>query len=346
MARHFTVEDTLNEILKNAKPAFRLFFPESLLAFVPEEYRDLPLRRCGELLTMPWGVQFPAEEVAEEANIAETAGEDWNWIPLWSEEGFTVDTNDSHSVCLVQPKELQGEGRRPAAVICPGGGYENLAFHGEGLLIAEKTAQAGIRPFILSYRYSPNRYPDPQADLALAIMTLRANSEKYQIDPDHIRTVGFSAGGHLCASEAAFHEEAKAAALKQLQKSRPDLAQKCRDISARPDQVCLGYPVISFMEEDHEPSFQALTGGNEELREHLSIEKQVTSDYPKCYVWTCADDSLVPPSNTVRMGKALEEHNVPSRVRIYPQGEHGCCLGIGTSAEGWFEDMTEFFRQD
>ena len=111
----------------------------------------------------------------------------------------------------------------------------------------------------------------------------------------------------------------------------------------RPDKVCLCYPVISFLSEDHEPSFQALTGGDESLREHLSIEKQVDPDYPKTFIWTCADDSLVPPSNASRMAEALEAQKVPHKFCLYPQGEHGCFLAVGTSAEGWVDEMLDFF---
>ena len=30
-------------------------------------------------------------------------------------------------------------------------------------------------------------------------------------------------------------------------------------------------------------------------------------------------------------------------LKLYPQGEHGCYLGTGTSADGWVETMLDFF---
>ena len=63
------------------------------------------------------------------------------------------------------------------------------------------------------------------------------------------------------------------------------------------------------------------------------------------FLWTCADDSLVPPSNTTDMAAALEANHVEHDYAIYPQGEHGCSLGIGTSAEGWIDTMVEFMRE-
>ena len=69
-------------------------------------------------------------------------------------------------------------------------------------------------------------------------------------------------------------------------------------------------------------------------------------DYPKTFVWTCADDSLVPPSNAARMAEALKAQNIPYMLKVYPTGEHGCNVGDGTSAEGWMDEMLAFMGSD
>ena len=342
--KHFTADNSLMEILTTAGPQIRLFFPESLLELIPEEYHTVPLKDWADSFMMPWGFPLAYRELLEDANRIQESDKYWRLVPLWvNEDGFTVDTNDLHSVCLMIPT-AQPEGVCPAALIIPGGGYENIAFHDEGLRTAERMAAAGYRTFILNYRYKPNVYPAPQMDLALAIRHIRAHAAEYQIDPDNLLILGYSAGGHLCASTAALREEVGKELQKELEEKRPDLAVALRNISVRPDKVCLCYPVISFLAEDHEPSFQALTGGNEALREHLSIEKQVDENYPKTFLWTCEDDSLVPPSNATRMAEALREKKIDSLLKLYPQGEHGCSLAIGTSAEGWMDAMLEFMK--
>ena len=73
-------------------------------------------------------------------------------------------------------------------------------------------------------------------------------------------------------------------------------------------------------------------------------EHYVDKDYPSTFVWANADDSLVPASNAVRMGEALKEKGIRHKLNIYPSGEHGCNLGIGTSAEGWMEEMYELME--
>lgn len=344
MTATFTTSNTLNEVIRQAGQEMCLFFSDALLGFIPEEYRDIPLSQWAETYTMPWGLPFPLEQLLENANMLKHADEYWDWVPLWTDDaGLTLNTNDAGSVAMMIPKG-QPEGICPAVIICPGGAYEELAFYNEGYMTALRMQEAGYRTFVLNYRYSPNRWPIPQVDLAYAIQHIRANAEHYQIAPDNLMILGYSAGGHLCASTAALWREIAPALQNELKERRPELVEAYREISIRPNKVCLCYPVISFVEEAHERSFQNLSGGEESLREHLSIEKQVHSDYPKTFVWTCADDGLVSASNAMRMDKALTKQNVPHKFHLYPTGDHGCSLGIGTSANGWVDEMLTFMK--
>ena len=338
----FTLQNTITQIIQNSPPLFSVFFSDYFLELVPQEYRDKSLEELAAQLRLPWGMMFPSEDILKAANMILEGDRYWDLIPLWSGK-LTIESKDRNSVFLMQMKDNL-EGVCPVAVICPGGGYQDLSFDMEGVRTAQALQKYGYRTFILSYRVSPNRYPAPQLDLLLAIRYLRAKAAEYQIDPDDLTILGYSAGGHLCASTAALEGELEDVLDEELKTYRPEYADLCRGISGRPGKVCLCYPVISFIEPHHEPSFQCLTGGNESLREALSIETRVTPEYPKTFLWTCADDSLVPPRNTECMDEALERNGVSHKCVIYPQGEHGCSLGIGTSAEGWMDTMEEFFR--
>lgn len=127
-----------------------------------------------------------------------------------------------------------------------------------------------------------------------------------------------------------------------------DQADELAGISAKPDKVALCYPVISLEKEIHEGSAKALTGGEKEeteiLRHKLSVEQLVTAEYPPTFVWTCADDDCVPPSNAVRMEEALEKAGVPHELHVYPTGGHGCALAYSKSAHDWSRAMLEFFQ--
>ena len=91
-------------------------------------------------------------------------------IPLWEEEQgeFVPDPmeNGKKSVFLLtlhkekNYDKIEMQEKRPAVIICPGGGYETLSFIGEGISMAEKFEASGYFPFILRYRVSPVHYPD------------------------------------------------------------------------------------------------------------------------------------------------------------------------------------------
>ena len=340
----FTLKNTFNEIIANSGPELSLFFSQEIMSMIPEEYRDRTMQELSETLTMPWGAPFPADDLVAEANMAAQGDQLWDLIPLW-DANLTIDSNDRHSVCLMRLKNMP-EGLRPVVIICPGGGYEFLSFDYEGIQIARRMEEAGYRAFILNYRVSPNHYPDPQLDLMCAIRHVRANAEKYQIRKNDLMVLGFSAGGHLCASTAALSDKLEVKYAEEAARFCPeDVKAYCAE-SAIPDKICLCYPVISFLAEQHEPSFIALSGGDESLREPLSVETLITDAYPKTFLWTCADDLLVPPSNSERMALALDNSHVPHRFIMYPQGGHGCSLGKGTSAEGWADEMLRFMQPE
>lgn len=330
MLMRFTLQNTINEIMGNEeiRRCIGAFFSASLLSMVPEEYRNTTLEETREKASMPWGEPFMAEEFVNAANMTYEAVTEnkYNYISLWKEqkEGYIPDfsANNEENVTLLT-LHTDTSKKRPAVIICPGGGYRILAGALEGIQFAERLEAAGYYPFVLYYRVAPNMFPAPQNDLEGAIAYVRSHAKQYNIDPDNLMVMGSSAGAHLCASVAMLH---------------------AADPELRPNKVCLNYPVISFMKEMHEDSALALTGNDSNMMYELSVDEHVTSDYPKTFLWACEDDSLVPPSNTKRMAAALEANGVPYEVHLYPTGEHGCGLAKGTSAEGWMEAMLEFMK--
>lgn len=348
----FLKSNSINEILNTPllDAYFSLLFPGELLDFVPGDLKDAPLEEVASKVITPWGAPFMADELLYAANAAYAIVNEgkYRFMSLWRNAPTDyipqLQKNNKESVCLLARNNANSQ-KRPAAIICPGGGYEMLSAAAEGVAMAEKMDAAGYCPFVLFYRLKPNYYPEPQKDLALAMKYVRANAETFGIDSNNVMVIGSSAGGHLCASFTAYYEDIHEALMKNLESEAPAMAEEYRGISIRPNAVCLNYPVISFMEETHEPSFQALTGGAEELRDKLSIDRHLDAAYPKTFVWACEDDALVPFSNAVRMGEALKKQGVPYRLKIYPTGGHGCGLANGTSAEGWMDEMLEFMKQ-
>lgn len=349
----FSVSNTANDILSSQelRRYLCLFFPDFMVDVIPEGDRDLSLETLGRKLTMPWGAPFMAEEMVRAANMVQDILDKklCEFIPLWTlaEPHYIPELrkNDRSTVALLRLKGFDGADRKPAVIICPGGAYTGLSMDGEGFQYAQRMEQAGYRAFVLSYRVSPNRYPEGHKDLALAIKHVRYHADSYGIDPESIMLMGSSAGGHLCASFTTDYEKYDLLLRDELRKDCPELSSIYENISCRPNALSLSYPVISFVQNAHEESFQFLTGGEESLREPLSVERHITADYPKTFVWACADDGMVSPQNTELLGAALTKAGVKHSQHIYPQGDHGCGLAAGTSAETWSDEMIAFMKE-
>ena len=88
-----------------------------------------------------------------------------------------------------------------AVLISPGGAYRSLQYGHEGVDIARRLNERGISAFILKYRV-PNEFNDKDRvfmDAQRAIRLIRHNAKKWNVDPDRLGVMRFSAGGHLSA---------------------------------------------------------------------------------------------------------------------------------------------------
>ena len=97
-----------------------------------------------------------------------------------------------------------GEGMHPAVIVCPGGGYFRLGLpptsNGESLNVANWLNGLGYDAFILAYRVSPEKNPDgAAADAQRALEIVRNCAQAWQIDPNRVGMIGFSAGANLTA---------------------------------------------------------------------------------------------------------------------------------------------------
>ena len=95
--------------------------------------------------------------------------------------------------------------KRPAILICPGGGYSHLSINKEGYKIAKWLNSIGIAAFVLKYRLPSNQIMKdkkigPLQDAQRAIRVIRKNAENWNINTEKVGVIGFSAGGHLAAT--------------------------------------------------------------------------------------------------------------------------------------------------
>jgi len=218
-----------------------------------------------------------------------------------------------------------------AVIICPGGGYSNLAMGYEGTEVAQRLNEAGISAFVLKYRI-PNdatmvsKEIGPLQDAQRALLIVRSRAAAWGIDPKRIGIMGFSAGGHL-ASTAGTHFQKNYI-------NNPDY------ISLRPDFMLLIYPVISFQKPiAHMGSSHNLLGPkvSEEQIKEFSNEAQVTDFTPPAFLVHAKDDNVVPYENSLVFAQALTNHHIPAKLFLYDQGGHGFGMTNHTSNERWMD---------
>jgi len=175
--------------------------------------------------TIPLPLDHPADPAAPPEKIEERG------------TGGIVDraisnvTQPSVTVYLPAKEKANGTG----IVIAPGGGYQHLAIDKEGHDVARWLNTAGIAAVVLKYRLPGSLRGLSQADLQqvaasihvamqdaeAAVRLTRDNAAKWNLKPNAIGMMGFSAGGHLAAMMGMV--------------APPD---------ARPDFLVLGYPAI------------------------------------------------------------------------------------------------------
>lgn len=150
--------------------------------------------------------------------------------------------------------------KRPALIICPGGAYAIHAVR-EGEPVAINFMQMGYQCFVLKYsvgtdRLNPEkglikeaRYPIQVLELLETIHLIKSHSEEWQIDSERIFMMGFSAGGHVCASAGLRWDDPEL--VKQL-------SFKPYDQELKTKGIVLGYPFLSpnsesFLERHRQP---------------------------------------------------------------------------------------------
>lgn len=213
--------------------------------------------------------------------------------------------------------------KRPAIIICPGGGYEYCSVR-EAEPVALRFAAQGIPAFVLRYSCVNKKFPTALLEAAQAMAYVRKNAEELGVDPDKIMICGFSAGGHLAASLAVHWKKSFIS----------DTLGGSAELY-KPNGAVLCYPVITSGEKRHDGSIVNIVGTDypPEAMELVSLEKQVDENTPPTFLWHTADDGCVPIENTLLFAAALSEKKIPFACHIFESGAHGLALCDETTAE-------------
>lgn len=228
------------------------------------------------------------------------------------------------------PSESENKGA--AVVICPGGGYERLAYVISGTQLAKWFNTIGVSAFVLNYRLpnSPDlkqREVGPLQDAQRAVKVIRLNAGKWKIDPTRIGVQGSSAGGHLAALLSVVATDYSMIG---------DAADKMPFI---PNFSILVSPVIDLTGAyAHAGSRKNLLGSNpsKDLMEAYSPHLNVTKQTPPSFMVHAFNDNTVNVRNSLLFCQSLTDNNIPASLHIFPQGAHSIALRNNPgSAEQW-----------
>lgn len=147
-----------------------------------------------------------------------------------------------------------------AVIICPGGGHSKLCLGHEGYALAQWFQERGIAAFVLKYRLAREKgstytiQDHAMADARRAIRLIRSRAAEWQVNPERLGILGFSAGGELAAFAAMKNDP-----------GQKDAADPIEQQSSRPDFQALIYPGTSGLfeaEKDMPPLFIAAGYGD------------------------------------------------------------------------------------
>jgi acetyl esterase/lipase len=225
----------------------------------------------------------------------------------------------------IPPKEIANG---TAVIIFPGGGYRTLVMKREGSDMAKKFNQLGVAAFVVKYRLPDARVMQdksigPLQDAQQAIKTVREKAKEWNIDPDKIGIMGFSAGGHLASTAGTHFNKA--------------YIENKENTSLRPDFMLLVYPVISFTDSlGHTGSRQNLIGPDlsQDKIKLFSNEYQVTKNTPPTFLIHAGTDVVVPVMNSVVFYEKMLKQGASAEMHIYSRGEHG--FGTYPPFDEWF----------
>lgn len=188
-----------------------------------------------------------------------------------------------------------------AILVLPGGGFSKVVPDKEGSEAAPWLNKLGISVFVLRYRTSEATpqteaaWKRPLQDAQRALRLIRDRAVEWQIQPDRVGVLGFSAGGQVASILHTAKGQAAYEPVDQIDRQ-----------NAAPDFSLLIYP------------WNVLQKGTQTLLPEIRVD----DDSPPAFVVHTHDDRSS-SVGAVLIYAALRQHNVPAELHVYANGGHG-----------------------
>jgi len=230
-------------------------------------------------------------------------------------DGFHRITNVSRPTLTVFPAPRKaGAAAAPAMIVCPGGGYGYTVIDKEGTEIAAWLNSAGMSALVLKYR-TPNNRSGALQDAQRALSLAREHGAEWNVDPQRLGIIGFSAGGNLAAKASAPLEERSYSAIDPIDRQ-----------SCRADFAVLVYPAYLNDKAGH-------------VAPDLNLQAQIP---PTLIIHNEDDKTFVTGSKVYHA--ALTEAKVAHEFKLYPTGGHGYGLHCKGDAKAWPDDTLKWLH--
>jgi dienelactone hydrolase len=209
-----------------------------------------------------------------------------------------------------------GKSNGTAVIVAAGGGHRELVFNPEGVEPAQYLASLGFTAFALKYRLfrepgSPYTIANTAEDIRRAMRTVRARATEWQINPQRIGVMGWSAGGEVAALVAYPPVGGD-----------PNSKDPVERVSARPDFEILIYPGPA------------------------GIPDVIPADAPPLFLLGAADDEYV-ADVLFDLPRKYHAAHASIETHIYTQGKHAFNMGQRSDYVGihnWPQRLAEWLE--
>ncbi len=216
-------------------------------------------------------------------------------------------------------------------VVAPGGAYDYLSYENASDLIAKYFNSKGVTAVILKYR-TPRRKGLPKhmaawQDAQRMVRVVRARAKEWEINPDKIGFIGFSAGGHL--------------ALMVATTSQTPAYEPIDEIDKLPCNVNFAVPIYpAYVLEDGVNGPNVNQGNDSPMVDDFAFDEKTP---PMCLVHGDAD--AYSPMGSVAVYAKLRKMNVPAELHIFTKVGHGFVASPPNNHYGNWLDRAYYWMQ-
>jgi acetyl esterase/lipase len=214
-------------------------------------------------------------------------------IPETAQDYWVRNINNPSVTVFLPPKD---KANGCAVIVAPGGGFHELVYDAEGKQAAEFFNSIGVATFVLKYRLpeednSPYTPENVRQDAYRAIRLVRSRTTEFNIDPNRIGMLGFSAGGAVVMMVAFDKGDGD-----------PKANDPVDKINGRPDFQMMVYP-----------------GGK--------APEKISADAPPAFLICANDDEYGCDEVTMELLQKFRHLNVPVEAIFLSKGKHAFNMG-------------------